>query len=205
VASPRASSFFAVLGPTPHSRRAGSGPSISATRSGGTTTRSSGLSRSLASFATSFDGPTPADPLLAELRAGRRELGGFRGPGVDGGGLAFGGHVSEAVGVAEGQIVEAQAGRRSPPHWVIALMIREIEGHAVDHADADALIARGPTGQAGGGIIARRLGLAGVGEEHRPPGSGASKPVRSTTCACAGRPRRKGCSGIHSEPGTSGS
>ena len=68
VANPASRSRSAVFGPTPHIRSTGNGARNAATSSG-TTTRPSGLSRSLAIFAANLHGATPAEAARPSLGA----------------------------------------------------------------------------------------------------------------------------------------
>ncbi|CNG75576.1 Uncharacterised protein [Mycobacterium tuberculosis] len=59
VVAPNLASFAAVAGPTPHSRRTGSGRRNSASPSGGTTSSPSGLATPLATLARNLVRATP--------------------------------------------------------------------------------------------------------------------------------------------------
>ena len=68
VWTPRRASASSIFGPTPQSRRTGSGASSAASPPGGTTTSPSGLRRSDATLATSLEGATPDGRREAGLR-----------------------------------------------------------------------------------------------------------------------------------------
>ena len=72
VATPKSRSAVAVDGPTPHSREIGSGARNAASSPGGTTTRPSGLRRSLPILATSFVAATPTEAVSSSSLADRR-------------------------------------------------------------------------------------------------------------------------------------
>ena len=82
VCSPRRMSVSSIFGPTPHSRRTGSGARKAASPPGGTTTRPSGLRMSDATLATIFEEARPTDAVSCvsahdRLLQSRRQL--FRG------------------------------------------------------------------------------------------------------------------------------
>ena len=70
MATLKSRSAAAVDGPTPHRREIGSGARNAASLPGSTTTRPSGLRRSLAILATSLVEATPTEAVSCELRPG---------------------------------------------------------------------------------------------------------------------------------------
>ena len=75
------------------------------------------------------------------------------GPGVDGGDLGFWGHDAKAVGVADGQVVEAAPDGRILGDGEVGLEVRHVEGAAVHHAHSDSLVARLPCGEREGEVL----------------------------------------------------
>ena len=72
VRRPRPRTTFSVFGPTPHSRETGKGARNSGTPPSGTTTRPSGLRKSLATFAANFTSAIPTEavsPRRSRMRA----------------------------------------------------------------------------------------------------------------------------------------
>ena len=122
------------------------------------------------------------------------DVGGLRRAGVHRGRGCVRLDLAEAVGVPDGEVVEAARRGAAPGDGEVRLAAVDVEGLAVHQRDADARVAWSAGRQRLRQLRLTAWDVHGLAYTTAPSPSGSCQPGRSTTCTYLGSPDRNGCS-----------